>query len=84
MNREGGAYMGRDKDDISKPKLVWELVKSEFGSWVEVAYGTEIYRSPVPGGWLILSAKKGVSTSISGPNFYPDPDHTWENASPVG
>lgn len=35
----------------------------------------EIWRSRVPGGWMILTITAG---DVKAHSFYPDPDHIWE------
>ena len=39
----------------------------------EIPVGVEMYRTPVPGGWLIL-----IISSSSSVSFYPDPEHKWD------
>lgn len=36
----------------------------------------EVYRSKVPGGWLVL-----VANNARGITFYPDPEHKWDGGS---
>jgi hypothetical protein len=47
-------------------------------------YLTSMWRSHVPGGWLLMT----VNARSSDPNpivsFYPDPDHVWTGETPHG
>ncbi len=53
----------------SHPKLSWQRLKSSSKSV------PEIFRSPVPGGWLISHGIDGGLT------FVPDPSHDWDGHS---
>ena len=46
----------------------------------EFSHGT-MYRTPVPGGWLV--AVFWLTGNVGGPSmgFYPDPDHEWDGNS---
>lgn len=39
-----------------------------------------MFRSRVPGGWLVTSMP-GNLASVTSLAFYPDPDHTWDGSS---
>jgi len=49
----------------------WEKMKTSFG------YGVDMFRSKVPGGWLILYSG-GMASSMT---FFPDPNHQWDGNS---
>ena len=66
--------MGKETE---KPQLNWEELNSVRvgilkGGWV-------VYRTKVPGGWLVLVniASEGNVTLT----FYPDPEHKWDGGS---
>lgn len=40
----------------------------------------EMWRTPVPGGWLVLTVETQQSDSLS-TTFYPDPEHEWDGSS---
>ena len=40
-----------------------------------------LFRSKVPGGWLLLTMTGGNDSSVS---FYPDPLHSWDGSSMEG
>jgi hypothetical protein len=50
-------------------KLRWEQIESARG---------HVFRSKVPGGWLVILEYGSSSPSIV---FYPDPDHAWDGSS---
>lgn len=52
----------------SSPKLEWSKIKSS-GRVIP-----DVYRSSVPGGWLISNAEGGLV-------FLPDPSHSWDGGS---
>lgn len=53
------------------PKMV--TVKAEKPDiWEEVGEHTDVYRTPTPGGWLIM-----VNTDGGGITFVPDTTHEW-------
>jgi len=58
-------------------KLTFKLIGT-------AAFG-DIYRSKVPGGWLIYACQvsnDGVYPHAhGGPTFYPDPTHEWDGGS---
>lgn len=51
------------------PKLLWQKLKSKERNV------PDLYRSTVPGGWLISNGIDG------GLVFLPDPDHAWDGNS---
>lgn len=51
----------------------WELIYSG---------GTEyLYRTKVPGGWLLKLRYNGYAEGSISITFYPDPLHTWDGKS---
>ena len=40
-----------------------------------------MWRTPVPGGWLILTQTSGGTSFDTTTTFYPDPDHIWDPKS---
>lgn len=57
----------------NKKQLYFEQLKSNVYSFQEV------YRTKVPGGWLVVI--KGTNGEGVGLTFYPDPDHEWNGSS---
>lgn len=55
---------------MKRPQMVWERLSS--------SNNIEIYRSRVPGGWLILVAQE--YRDCGGSFFYPDPTHRWDGS----
>lgn len=57
------------------PKLKFEVLLTE-------GLPTSLYRTPVPGGWLLVGFENdafgGAKTSVT---FYPDPHHSWNGGS---
>ena len=41
------------------------------------AYAPVIWRTPVPGGWLLMTVNSKSSDPQPTTSFYPDPDHAW-------
>lgn len=41
------------------------------------AYKIEMWRTKVPGGWLLLSVNAKSSDPVPVQSFYPDPTHSW-------
>jgi hypothetical protein len=54
----------------SHMQFTWEEVPTTG----KVLHTSKVYRSMVPGGWLVF-VQNGVASGLS---FYPDPEHTWE------
>lgn len=52
------------------PKIEWQKIRSNNTM-------PPLYRSPVPGGWLIGSAEAGIANIC----FVPDPEHLWDGNS---
>lgn len=48
--------------------IQWEKLESD-------SKREKIYRTPVPGGWLVKIVWEKISVSIT---FYPDPEHHWK------
>lgn len=57
------------------PHLVWHKLNSSSAGGEFFKLG-DVYRSKVPGGWLIL-----VTNNARGVMFYPDPEHNWDGGS---
>jgi len=53
---------------MKRPQIVWERLSS--------SNNIEIYRTRVPGGWLIMLAQE--YRDCGGSFFYPDPTHRWD------
>ena len=41
------------------------------------AYAPLVWRTPVPGGWLLMTVNSKSSDPQPTTSFYPDPDHVW-------
>jgi hypothetical protein len=52
-------------------KVIWEKIKSE-----NIFGGGSLWRSKVPGGWIIRLSGNGEGLA-----FYPDPEHKWDGNS---
>jgi predicted metal-binding membrane protein len=66
------SVMGKVKDDEasgSAPEMRFERIKTSLAG--SGSFG--LYRSPVPGGWLVMHT--GQVSSIT---FVPDPNHEWK------
>lgn len=65
---------GKAREVVSPPKATvrFEPLKATGAPFLV------IYRSKVPGGWLIGSLGSTRDTALS---FYPDPDHKWDGNS---
>jgi hypothetical protein len=67
--------------------LKWEFLgKQEHSDREEGKRGGHIYlsllwRTPVPGGWLLMTLNARSSDPIPMVSFYPDPDHHWTTVS---
>ena len=59
-----------------------ELLEAEPGE-KGYTYKCSMWRTPVPGGWLLLTlnAKSNQPQPVQG--FYPDPDHFWTGRTPT-
>lgn len=61
------------------PSLVWEPLSIAHGSSADPSNATEflsitMYRTKVPGGWLLMTkVTHGVSVT-----FFPDASHSWD------
>ncbi len=62
--------------DAEEVQLVWERVRSTRANGGIFKLDWEVYRTKVPGGWLVV-----VMHNTSGLRFYPDPEHKWDAAS---
>jgi hypothetical protein len=58
------------------PELNWEMLASK--KVPNAGNLIHIYRSRVPGGWLVFANQGG---GPSGLTFVPDPHHTWNGGS---
>ncbi len=56
-------FPGPDKQIISENRVTWEEISR--------GYSNRVYRTEVPGGWLVRTYKNGAVT------FIPDPQHEW-------
>ena len=71
--------------------LTWEYIGEQKlphpggGFLGDAAYVALFWRTPVPGGWLVMSKYDSVKYDAGGTTtsltFYPDPDHTWDGSS---
>lgn len=57
------------------PQLVWHKLNSSSAGGEFFKLG-DVYRSKVPGGWLVM-----VTNNARGLMFYPDPDYRWDGGS---
>ncbi len=46
-------------------------------------YLCSLWRTPVPGGWLLMSINSRSSDPQPMQSFYPDPDHLWTGKTPL-
>jgi hypothetical protein len=66
--------------------LEWELVGKQ-QLWEQgtpgkgYAYAPLLWRTPVPGGWLLMTVNSKSSDPQPMVSFYPDPDHVWRIAT---
>ena len=47
-------------------------------------YATAMWRTPVPGGWLVMSLNMNGMAPQPATVFYPDPEHVWQPTTPLG
>jgi hypothetical protein len=59
---------------MKRPQVVWERLSS--------SNNIEMYRTRVPGGWLVLICQEYRDTG--GAFFYPDPAHRWDGSGDHG
>jgi|GEM_PF-3466803 len=45
-------------------------------------YQVEMWRSPVPGGWMVMALNLRSNSPDPVLSFYPDPNHTWDPLGP--
>lgn len=58
--------------------LKWELLgKQELPDDRVHVYEILLWRTPVPGGWLLMTVNKRSNSPDPVLSFYPDPDHIW-------
>jgi hypothetical protein len=46
-------------------------------------YSVGMWRTPVPGGWLLMSINTRSNDPQPVQTFYPDPNHLWTGKTPV-
>jgi len=46
-------------------------------------YAVGMWRTLVPGGWLVMSINKRSNDPQPVQSFYPDPDHSWTGKTPI-
>lgn len=46
-------------------------------------YLCSLWRTPVPGGWLVMTINSRSSDPQPMQNFYPDPEHLWTGKTPM-
>jgi hypothetical protein len=46
------------------------------------AYALLLWRTPVPGGWLLMAVNAKTSDPQPVISFYPDADHVWQGKEP--
>ena len=65
--------------------LEWERLKSKGKAAADDpaghAPGGHIYRSKVPGGWLLAMYDTRSTSDFGSVAFYPDPSHDWDGNS---
>ncbi len=59
---------------MKRPQVVWERLTA--------SNNIEMYRTRVPGGWLVLVCQEYRDTG--GSFFYPDPAHRWDGTGEHG
>jgi hypothetical protein len=59
------------RQEANEMKVIWEKIKSE-----NIFGGGSLWRSKVPGGWIIRLSGNGEGLA-----FYPDPEHKWDGNS---
>jgi len=63
--------------------MAWEYIgKQELKSpgkmmWGGYIYQTQMWRTPVPGGWLLMALNSRSNSPDPVISFYPDDDHVW-------
>src|SRR5579862_3122711 len=62
--------------------MQWELVGNQelWDSGVVgkgYAYRVLLWRTPVPGGWLLMTVNQKANSPDPTVSFYPDPEHRW-------
>ena len=66
--------------------MEWEYLgeqKLQMGSHKWAGHYTALmWRTSVPGGWLIITTIGGMPPATSTQSFYPDPDHVWTGGVP--
>jgi hypothetical protein len=60
--------------------IIWEELKSERARPGFLAVQFTVYRSKVPGGWLVYT-QSTFGEGASGMAFVPDPNHEWDGNS---
>lgn len=59
-------------------ELKWETIGVPPAPW-----GTRsLFRTKVPGGWLVILFAEDQSGTGGGVTFIPDPNHEWDGGSP--
>src|SRR5258708_4321519 len=46
-------------------------------------YVASMWRTPVPGGWLVMTINSRSNDPQPVTNFYPDPEHAWQPVAPA-
>ena len=46
-------------------------------------YQAPLWRTPVPGGWLLMTVNSRTSDPQPSIAFYPDPEHIWVGKAPA-
>jgi hypothetical protein len=65
------------------PTVVWQNIKIK-GLYQNISsHSPGMYRTKVPGGWLVMVTVEcaGTCTEQPGLTFYSDPQHTWDGSS---
>ena len=63
-------------EDLGYQNLVHAGKGGLFGGSAKMSI--PMWRTPVPGGWLIMTLIQGTATHTTTTSFYPDPEHIWD------
>lgn len=68
-----------DQKPTAKKQLHWEKIECVANG--DTPISRTVYRSKVPGGWLVQVVFGAYSGTGTGLAFYPDPGHEWDGNS---
>ena len=65
----------------------WEFLETQFlteGDGRRAhTYQAPLWRTPVPGGWFVMTVNARTSDPQPSITFYPDPEHVWVGNAPL-